>query len=302
MKSALLTGLLALVTLSTGCDPARVASVTPEAAITNYPARGVVQAVRPDGRTVVIKHEEIPGYMMAMTMPFEAKPTNELAGVKPGDTVEFRLRVTAKDGWIDQLKILAPASATNAAPATNAVAPFRKLPDVPELKLGDALPDYAFTNELGHAVHLADYRGQALAFTFIFTRCPFPTFCPRMSDNLSLAQKRLKATPDAPVNWRLLSVSFDPEYDTAERLAQYGRRFGQDPAHWSLVNGSFDQIERLAGHFGLYFGRGVGIAEQNHNLRTVVVDTQGKVKQVLIGNEWSVDDLVTALTEAAKAK
>ena len=301
MKSVLSTALLAWVALLTGCDSRVAPPADPEAGVTNYPARGVVQAVRPDGKTVVIKHEEIPGYMMAMTMPFEARPTNDLAGVKAGDTVAFRLRVTEKDGWIDQLKVITPAPATN-TPGTNAAPPFRILPNVPELKAGDALPNYAFTNEVGRTVQLADYRGQALAFTFIFTRCPFPNFCPRMSDNLSLTQKRLKATPDAPANWHLLSVSFDPEYDTAERLAQYGRRFGQDPAHWSLVNGSFDQIERLAGHFGLYFGRNVGITEQNHNLRTVVVDAAGKVQQVFVGNEWSVDDLVAAITEAAKAK
>jgi protein SCO1 len=301
MYRALFFVWVTVIAVFTGCDSHETTPAKPEAGITNYPARGVVQAVRADGKTVVIKHEEIPGYMMAMTMPFEARNTNELAGVKAGDAVSFRLRVTDRDGWIDQLKVLTPAPATN-APATNTPPPFRLLPNVPELKAGDPLPDYAFTNELGRAVQLADYRGQALAFTFIFTRCPFPNFCPRMSDHLSLAQKRLAQTPGAPTNWHLLSISFDPEYDTPERLAEYGRRFGQDPARWSLLNGSFDQIERLAGHFGLYFGRNVAIADQNHNLRTVVVDASGKVRQIFVGNEWSVDDLVAAITEATHAK
>ena len=94
MKSVLFTGLLALVTLSTGCDPARVASVTPEAAITNYPARGVVQAVRPDGKTIVIKHEEIPGYMKAMTMPIAVKDRRLMSGLASNDIVQFKLIVT----------------------------------------------------------------------------------------------------------------------------------------------------------------------------------------------------------------
>lgn len=306
MKLIFPASLLALMLWAAGCSPSGQpgSAGTPTAeAVTNYPARGIVQAVRADGRTVVIKHEEIPDYMMAMTMPFTARDTNELKGLKPGEQIEFRLCVTEKDSWIDQLKIVAAAPPTNApAPATNAASPIRILPNVPELKPGDPLPDYTFTNQVGQAVHLADYRGNALAFTFIFTRCPLPNFCPRMSDNFATAQRRLKQTPAAPVNWRLLSVSFDPEYDTAERLVQYGQRFRQDPTRWTLVNGSFDQIERLSGHFGLYFTRDVGIADQNHNLRTVVVDTTGHVQEVFIGNEWTVDELVTSITKAAQVK
>ena len=304
------SGILSLLVavLCSGCGgPSSSSSATAQAdAVTNYPVRGVVQALRPDGKTVVIKHEEIPGYMAAMTMPFDVKDTNELRGLKPGDTVDFRMRVTEKDGWIDRLRVAtnAPATPATAAvpPMTNAAAALRILPNVPALNPGDALPDYAFTNESGRAIHLADYRGNAFALTFIFTRCPFPDFCPRLSDRFATVQKRLKADPAAPKNWRLLSVSFDPEHDTPETLAGYGRRFGYDREHWSLVSGGFDPIERLAGHFGLYFSRGLAPAEQNHNLRTVVVDALGKVKQVFIGNEWTADELAASLIEAAKVK
>ena len=302
MKLIFPASLIALMLWAAGCSPSGQpgpAGAPAAEAVTNYPARGIVQALRPDGRTVVIKHEDIADYMTAMTMPFVARDTNELKGLKPGELIEFRLCVTEKDSWIDQLKIVGAAPST---PATNAASMIRILPNVPELKAGDLLPDYTFTNQVGQAVHLADYRGQALAFTFIFTRCPLPNFCPRISDNFATAQRRLKQTADAPANWRLLSVSFDPEYDTAERLAQYGVRFSQDPSRWSLANGSFDQIERLAGHFGLYFARDVGVADQNHNLRTVVVDTTGRVQEIFIGNEWTVDELVAAIIKAAQVK
>ncbi len=303
MKLILWAGLLALAVWSGGCSPASEpenSGASSAEAVTNYPARGIVQALRPDGRTVVIKHEDITNYMVAMTMPFVARDTNELKGLKPGEQIEFRLCVTEKDSWIDQLKIV--AAATNTPPPTNAASMIRILPNVLELKAGDLLPDYAFTNEVGRVVHLADYRGSALAFTFIFTRCPLPNFCPRISDNFATAQRRLMNTPGAPANWRLLSISFDPEYDTTERLAQYGRRFGQDATHWNLANGSFDQIERLSGHFGLYFARDVGVGDQNHNLRTVVVDASGHVQDIFIGNEWTVDELATAITKAAQVK
>ncbi len=254
--------------------------------------------VPPEGKTVKVKHEEIPGYMMAMTMPFEARPTNELAGLMRGDLIEFRMRVTDSDGWIDQIKILG----TTKVEPTNEVRNIRVVPDVPALKVGDFVPNYTFTNELGRVVHLADFRGNALAFTFIFTRCPFPTFCPRMTEHFAQVSKLLKEAPDAPQNWRLLSLSFDPDYDTPATLQAYGARYHYDPTRWSLATGSFNQIERLTGHFGLYFGRDVAIAEQNHNLRTVVLDTQGRVQEIFVGNEWTAAELAQALRAGAAVK
>ena len=304
MKNAFLAlCCLALLAACAGCgkpDPTAPAGTSADGPITNYPVRGVVQALRPDGKTVVIKHEQIPGFMDAMTMPFDVKDTNELRGLKPGDAVEFRMRVTEKDGWIDEVRVTSHGPAPH--PATNAASALRILPDVPALNPGDLLPDYGFTNELGRSMRLSDLRGDAYAFTFIFTRGPFPDFCPRMSDRFATVQKRLTSDAAAPKNWRLLSVSFDPATDTPETLAGYGRRFGYDPSRWSLVSGGFDPIERLAGHFGLYFARDLPPADQNHNLRTVVVDAQGKVAQVFIGNAWSADELADAIIAAAKAK
>jgi protein SCO1/2 len=274
---------------SAGCKPSPGDSVAPpvtEGSITNYPARGIVQAVHPDRRLVVIKHEEVVGYMPAMTMPFEVRDTNELRGLAPGATVEFRLRVAEKEGWIDQVRSAA-AESTQARRATNAGSAIHLLPDVPVLKVGDLLPDYGFTNQFGRA------------FTFIVPRCPFPNFCPRMTDNLAQAQRLLKATPDAPTHWRLLSLTIDPEFDTPEVLGAYGRRFKGDPDRWWLASGDYDSIERLAGHFGQYFARGATVAGQNHNLRTVVINAGGRVHEVFPGNEWTVDELVKSLIAAA---
>lgn len=306
MKRIFLPGfILGLFALGCGCSPAQSPPGSPAtpnipaaASITNYTVRGVVVGLDENGKSVKVKHEEIPGYMMAMTMPFEARPTNELTGLMRGDQIEFRMRVTETDGWIDQIRILG----TTKTEPTNAVNDIKVIPDVPELKAGDLVPNYTYTNELGRVIHLADYRGQALAITFIFTRCPFPTFCPRMTEQFGKVSKLLKSAPDAPANWRLLSLSFDPDFDTPATLQAYGRRHQYDPARWSLATGSFNQIERLTGHFGLYFGRNVSIAQQNHNLRTVVLDTRGRVHEVFIGNEWTAEELATSLRAAASVK
>src|SRR5207245_1911696 len=128
-----------------------------------FSVKGVVKELKPGGRTVVIAHEAIPNYMPAMTMPFEVKNTNELAGLQPGDTVAFRMFVTDREGWIDQLAKLGATNPADPPPPET----FRRVRMVEPLNPGDSMPDYPFTNELGRAIHLAQFRGGALAFTFI---------------------------------------------------------------------------------------------------------------------------------------
>ncbi len=286
-----------------GCSPKTNAPApTVSSSITNYTVRGLVKSLKRPEREAVIRHEEIPGYMPAMTMPFTVRESRELEGVDPGDSVEFRLRVTENDGWIDQVKIVAKADpATRKPAATNPPAPaatnaaFRVLPNVPELSPGDTVPDYAFTNQLGQALRLASFRGQALAVSFIFTRCPFPLFCPRMSERFAEVQTAFAAQKTQSTNWHLLSITFDPEFDTPAVLKAYGQRWKADPQHWTLATGGFDQIEPFATSVGLYFGRGVSIADQNHNLRTLVIGPDGRLVQVFRGNEWTAEELVQSL-------
>ena len=290
-----------------GCNPKpATTNRSSEAAITNYTVRGVVKSLKRPEREAVIRHEEVPGYMPAMTMPFTVRESRELDGVDPGDSVEFRLRVTETDGWIDQVKVLAKADpttrkpvVTNTPPPAPTNAAFRVLPNVPELKPGDMVPDYAFTNQLGQPVRLGSFRGQALAVSFIFTRCPFPLFCPRMSERFAEVQAAFDTRNTGATNWHLLSITFDPEFDTPAVLKGYGQRWKADPRRWTLATGGFDQIEPFATSVGLYFGRGVSIADQNHNLRTLVIGPDGRLVQVFRGNEWSADELVQSLREAS---
>src|SRR6266576_1332330 len=172
-----------------------------------FQVKGVIKELKPNGKTAVIAHETIPDYMDAMTMDFDVKDGRELTGLKPGDAVSFQMVVTKDDGWIEKVRKLAPAAPTNASQritidstnGTNAgPLSFRRSPIVEPLNLGDAIPDYKFTNEFGAPISLAQFKGQSLGLTFIFTRCPFPTFCPRMSQNFQKAQKELKSLANAP--------------------------------------------------------------------------------------------------------
>jgi protein SCO1/2 len=248
--------------------------------------------LRSDGRTVVVKHEAIPDYMPAMTMPMEVKDTNELKGLDVGDAISFQLVVAKTDAWVEQLRKLdVPRIEQSALPPM-----IRVLRDVEPLNVGDALPEYHFTNQLGQAVSLSQFRGQALAITFIFTRCPFPTFCPLMSRNFEEVQTKLLATPGGPTNWHLLTITFDPQFDTPPVLKAYAERFEADPAHWNFLTGDLTEITAIAEQFGELFWREQGSI--NHNLRTIIINTQGRVQNIIQGNTWTVDDLTQELKKA----
>jgi protein SCO1/2 len=271
-----------------------------ETNLQTYTVRGVVKELQPDGKTVLIKHEEVTNFMPAMTMPFEVKNTNQLKGLKPGDAVEFSMVVGNYDAWISQIHITNWMAASNApvsmVKSNSLPEGVRVVKDVEALSLGDELPEYHFTNELGRAISTREFRGQAFAFTFFFTRCPFPTFCPKLSGNFQDAQKKLLSMTNAPANWHLFSISFDVKQDTLEELKAYGERYAYDPAHWSFLTGNLDEITAIGDSVGENFGHDE-TGGVTHNLRTVVINAKGRVQKIWRNNDWTGDDLAAELLE-----
>jgi protein SCO1/2 len=257
----------------------------------SFEVRGIVRGLEPDGRSARIEHEEIPGYMAGMTMSFEVRDSHELDGLQPGDTVTFRLHVTEEHGWIDQLHKL---ETPRAAPV------FERLPDSTPLALGELLPDQTLTDTEGHAVRLSDFRGKALAFTFFFTRCPYPDFCPRLSKGLAETQALLKARPDRPTNWHLASITIDPDYDTRERLKAYATEYGADPAHWAFLTAPLAEVTALGERFDLDFWRANPDEPITHNTRTVVIDTDGRVRWIGKGTDWKPATLAEQIIRASR--
>jgi protein SCO1 len=285
--------LLCLVASLTACDQ-KMAQRAPATQV--FTVKGVIKELEPDGRTAVIRHEAIPGYMQAMTMPFEAKDTNLLRGLQAGDTISFKLAVTPTEGWIEavtKLSSAVPAPAPATAPSGLHVS--RALEPLGE---GDRLPDYHFTNELGEIVRLSQFKGQVLAFTFFFTSCPFPEFCPRVTSQFGQVERQLEKMTNAPTRWHLLSISFDPARDTPGRLATYALAAEYDKSHWNFLTGDEDQISGLAEQMGEnYWREGDSIG---HNLRTVVVDPSGHIRHILGGSKWTVEELVHDITQAGR--
>jgi len=284
-----------LLVFTVSCDRAETQSPATVVAGTNrqvFQVKGVIVKVIPREKSVEIKHEEIRGYMPAMTMPFDVKDTNELAGLAPGDSVVFRMIVTDTEGWIEQIRKL---GSTNSVPTAGN---FRLVRDVEPLNIGDRLPEYHFTNQLGQAFSTADFKGQALAITFLFTRCPFPTFCPKMANDFSETQQSLISAGNL-TNWHLLTVSFDPEFDKPVVLKSYAERYHYDPAHWTFATGDLVEITAIAEQCGLNFWHDE-TGSISHNLRTVVVDASGRLQKIFTGNTWKTDELVAEMKQAGR--
>ena len=274
-----------------GCRHESTAPPVPPGTNQAYTVRGVVQEIPDDHRHATIKHEAIPGYMAAMTMDFSVKNTNELNGLAVGDEIMFSLVVTENDDWIEKIQRTGNAGGVSGPPGWHAVEP--------ELQIGDALPDYDFTSEAGRPVRFSDFRGRVVAFTFFFTSCSLPEYCPRMNRNFLEARKILTSDTNAPANWQLLSISFDPSFDTPEILSGYGKFYRGDNAdRWLFVVASTNTLASLAPKVDLNFWRENGSI--SHNLRTVVLDTTGKIAHQFDGNDWTPAQLADAIRAAAK--
>ena len=261
-----------------------------------YTARGVVVRAEPADATapaerITISHEAIPGYMDAMVMPFAVRPpASAVAGaVMPGDRVEFRLRVTRKASWIDRLNV------------TSAARPDAGLARSPSraslVAVGTPAPDISLTDHRGREVTLASLRGQAVAITFIYTRCPLPDYCPRMLANFK--EVRARFADRLGKDLTLLVVTFDPQYDTVDTLNAYARAHNADVAGWHFLTGPLTEITRMCEAFGIEFWPEEGLL--SHTLQTAVLDRTGKLAGTIEGSAFSgrqLGDLVASVLAA----
>ena len=256
-----------------------------------YPINGKVVAVDKKDRTATIEHEDIVGYMPAMTMPFRIKNDADLEMMKPGDQVTGSLVVDDTSSWVEIATI------------AEGTAPLSPTADVPsEPKPGDDVPDFGLTNQDGKRIHLAQYRGKALALTFVYTRCPQPDQCTLMSTNFATVDKELQKEPDIYAKTHLLTISFDPDYDTPKVLRSYGAshtgRYSDETfQHWEFATGTKDEVKGIAQFFGLRYFQDTESGDEQviHSLRTAVIGPDGKVMKLYRGNEWKPADVINDL-------
>ena len=251
-----------------------------------YDLKGKVLAVDLEKHVVTVSHEDVKGYMPAMTMPFTVANEADLQILAPDDEIQATLVIDGKHSWLEDL-IITRQSAT--APA---------MPGAQMAKAGDEVPNFTLRNQDNREIHIKDYRGKTLLLTFIYTRCPVPDYCTLMSDNFAQIDRALGQDPELYGKTHLLSISIDPEYDTPKVLRSYGaahteRYQSETFAHWEFAGGTKEQVKEIAQFFGLtYFPEKDQII---HALRTVIVDPDGKVVKIYGGNDWKVDEVVAEL-------
>jgi protein SCO1/2 len=260
--------------------------------LVTFAVRGEVVSVEPARNTVTIAHEEIPNYMMAMTMPFKVKDSTLLADIQPGDSVVGTLAVSRTESWLETLAVSTRGESPRVLSPEDVM--LKRL-----FKEGEPFPDFSFTNQNGRRVSVREFRGKTLAFTLIYTRCPLPDFCIRMSDYFSKIQKRLERESSLNGKWHLMTISFDPEFDTPEVLKKYGQTYNADFATWDFVTDTPATVRKLADGLGLTIEDDEGglIA---HNLRTVIIDPSGNLSKVVVGNEWTPEEIVAHIKSLSK--
>jgi len=248
-----------------------------------YTLQGQIVSINPDRKVATIKHEEIKGFMPAMTMPYTMKDSKVLDGIAPGDLITGTLIVLPSDAIVTELRKVGQAPLEQ--PAKEDAPPASSGFEL--LKPGDTVPDATFLDQDGRKRRFASFRGSTLLVTFIYTRCPMPTFCPLMDQHFAAIQKRLH---DVPGRVHLVSVSVDPLADTPAVLKKHATELGADPRTWTFLTGDRDEIDRFGARFGVSVVRELDDQRTiTHNLRTAIVDASGKLVKVYTGNEWTPD-------------
>ncbi len=265
-----------------------------------YRLQGQVQSITPDRQEAMVKHGEIKGLMPAMTMPYRFESRGELDALKPGDLIDGTLVIMSNDAFLTDVKKTGDAPIEQPKQETlvtgSALDKAVKL-----LEPGDMAPDGVFVNQNGRKQSLKDFRGSTVVLTFIYTRCPLPTFCPMMDRHFETIQEHLKA--DAALKHvHLVTVSFDPKRDTPAVLRAHAKELGADLSRWTFFTGDVNAIDDFAGKFGVYVVRNPNDERDiTHNLRTAIIGPDGTVKKIYTGNEWTPEDILMDLKPGANA-
>jgi protein SCO1/2 len=289
MRRLLASSLLALFLLA-GCHSGQKPPSQPGSSqnFKVYHLRGKVVSTDAAKGEVTLDHEAIPGFMDAMTMPYKLKDAGILGELHPGDVITADLLVSQDpdaDVLLDHIVVVAQGKPDYLP---------KVIYHVPAS--GDAVPDFKLRNQDGRPIHLGQFHGKALVITFIYTRCPSPDFCPRVTRNFASLDKLLAANPALYAKTHLLSVSFDPEHDTPARLRAYGATYtGSDAkaafAHWEFAVPEKPALAEMAKFFDL------GMTENadstiTHTLSTTLIAPDGKVVRFYPGNEWTPEQVL----------
>jgi protein SCO1/2 len=254
-------------------------------AATRYPVTGIVLEVDRPKRSFVASCAAIPGYMEAMAMPYSVLQDRDLADLKPGAYVDFTLVVEKNRSYAEGIRL----HRYEASEREPLLARRLKMLQAPHatVKPGDAVPDFTLTNQAGRPVALSQLAGKVVAVTFIYTSCPLPDYCFRLSNNLGQLNQRFASRMGRDLV--LLSISFDPVHDQPSVLAKYASTWKADPESWHFLTGPLDNVKAVTRQFGLNYWPDESYI--THTLHTLVIDRRGRLAADFEGNQFTARQL-----------
>ncbi len=281
-----------LVLFATGCSkPAPPPAAAQKSNAQRYVITGQILAVKGDRQSLTIKHTDIVGYMPAMTMTFQVARADLMKGREPGEMIVGTLEVDDTAGRLVEITRTGTAALPDRASPPMATE---------VLDLGATVPDAAFIDQNDTRRSFSEWRGTPVLLTFIYTRCPLPNFCPLMDQNFASIQRKADADPDLKGKFKLVSVSFDPEHDTPAVLKAHAAKLGAKPAIWTFLTADKVTIDRFAAKFGVGVVRDSDPGTITHNLRTTLIDADGRILRIYGGSEWTVDVALADLRAATR--
>ena len=265
----------------------------------SYPAMGMVLGVDRAHRSVEVSCRAIPGHSEGEIMTILVREGAALDGIQRGMLIDFVLAVSGGTMYAQNVRIhvyedtaqepmqarqLELLEATTSDPKQAA----------PRLQVGQSVPDFTLINQRREKIALSNFAGKVVALTFIYTKCPLPNFCFRMSNNFRMLHERFARSMGKDLV--LLSISFDPVHDTPEVLSEYARTLTREQTNWHFLTGDLADVQKLCRSFGMNFWQDEGLL--THSLHTVIIDRDGRLVANVEGNDYSakqLGDLVEAV-------
>jgi protein SCO1 len=280
--------------------PAPALADTSDDATQKYPAFGLVLAIE-GAHTLSVSCKEIPGFMDAMVMHIDVPDSKQLKNIQPGALIDFTLVAGEKSTYAEnirihrfespdqrQLEVQTLKIVTGASDAKS---------DAAILPVGQKVPDFNLIDQHHRPLRFSELSGKVVALSFVYTRCSFPEYCLRLSNNLGLVGKRFSSQLDKDLV--LLTITFDPTNDSPEVLAKYAQTWKASAKGWYFLTGPSDDVKRVCLMFGMNFWPDMGMLA--HSMHTAVIDRKGILVANLEGNEFSAEQLGDLLeTEIAR--
>jgi len=257
-----------------------------------FQVHGLLLKFDSDNGSMLVSQEDIPGYMEAMTMSYRVDSRQELASFKPGSRIEFTLIVGADTSSVSNIHLLPSASVLREPLEARSLALLEATLQGPsasrrKIQIGEPVPDFTLLDQMAKLVSLHEFSGKVICVTFVYTRCPLPDYCLRLSNNFGCLQKRFPGHMGNDLI--LLSITFDPAHDSPEVLARYSQIWKANPKSWHLLTGPPDEVKRICTLLGSNFWPDEGAL--THSLHTLIIDQTGKLAADVEGNQFTAAQL-----------